>query len=114
RPIHNVHLDRLRGRTETQDGIAAPVPAQDTAAIEMHSLEKAPARRLDDGTLDLIADAVRVHHLTAVHGRNNAPQPDPPGLMLNLQRQRDRTVGTKVLVACESKPPALPGTGPAE
>jgi hypothetical protein len=72
----DVDFDRFRGGGEAQDRIAAPVAAQDMAAIEVDRFIQGPACGLDDGALDLVADAIGTDDLAAVHRGDDTAQAD--------------------------------------
>src|SRR3981081_4687992 len=97
---------------EAQDRIAAPVAARDPRIAEGHRLERRPADGLHDCALDLVADAVRIDGLAAVHRRDHATPAQLAGLALDRRFHGDRYVSSEVFVACERESAPAPGLPP--
>src|SRR5439155_15613507 len=102
RPVDDVDLDR-RNVGEAQDGVGPPIATGDGVRREAHFLEQRPAGRLDDGALDLVADAVGVDRHAAVAGGDGADRSDAAGRAVYLHFHRHRAVSREVLVLGEAE-----------
>src|SRR5215211_5587423 len=64
RTVDHMDIDAVGNAGKTHDRIAAPIPAGHARGVEADGLVERPARRLDDPSLDLVADSIRIDRFT--------------------------------------------------
>src|SRR5205823_15114579 len=86
------------------------VGAGDAGLVEADGFIQRPARRLQDAALDLVADSIRIHRLSAVDRADRALEPRPPRFAVHLDLDREREIRGQILVPGEREAaPAAPG-----
>ena len=72
--------------------------ARDAHSIEGDAFVKRPARGLENAPFDLVADAVGIDRLGAIHSGSGTHQADAVAPMLEADLDGNRRIGAQVLV----------------